>query len=358
MNFRYPVYNPHISVLNVAKDWYFEHSTTDICLALVQPYKVAAVRVLFDDPSIYSYDPHTANIDLSEFDLVVLSDAEYVKAEHITTWISHKGIKHWVLAQGGKHPDDTDSTRIIYRPYWLRRFLDINQYQETSAVNKPFLFESLMGSRRPHRDYVLMAATQSGLDQHSIITYRDVFAGNVTDGQTREFAAVFPETEVNWPYISPNLEHEWEVAPNVDHTMSFISPVEIYRRCRYSIVTETLGCGEQFFFSEKTMKVLFNKRVFVMISNHKFLHQLKQLGFRTFDNIIDETYDIKRIDSQRFKLAMHQVHALSWKNPDQVYHQTRDILDHNHNHLYRLVETIKSDMLQLLHNTIPTQHWS
>lgn len=358
MIFRYPVYNPHIDVLDVAKDWYFEHQTNDILLVLAQPYKVAAVRVLFDDVNIYSYDRNTADIDLSPFDLVVISDAEYFRSDDILKWIERKGIKQWVLAKGGKDPADLDHSRVLYRPYWLRRFLEINQYQETNVANKPFVFESLMGARRPHRDYVMLAATQSGIDQHSIVTYRDVFHGNLINDQNKEFAALFPETTLNWPYISPNLDPAWEVAAKVDNTMSFISPVEIYRRCNYSVVTETLGTGQQFFLSEKTMKALFNKRVFVMFGNVLFLQRLRELGFKTFDTIIDETYDTNNIDAMRFELAMQQVHALRQQQPKQVYSQVNDILEHNHNHMYSLVDQCKANMLALLQQHIPAQHWS
>lgn len=358
MTFRYPVYNPHRTVLDAAADWYFEHQTQDLALVLEQPYRVAAVRVMFDDPSVYSYDPSTANIDLSQFDLVVFSDAEYLRSDDIVRWINTKNVKNWLLAKGGQDNNDADNPRIHYRPYWLRRFLTVNQLQDSNAAHKPFMFDCLMGARRPHRDYVMMATTQSGLDQHSVITYRDVFTGNIIDGQTREFAAIFPETKVNWPYVSPNLDPAWEVAPNVNNTISFISPVEIYRRCRYSIVTETLGTGEQFFFSEKTMKALFNHRVFVMFGNAHFLQRLRQLGFETFGQVIDETYDTNTIDSERFKLAMQQVHLLSWENPEHVYAQVKDVLAHNHNHMYSLVEQNRQAMLRLLQEYTPAKHWS
>lgn len=358
MKFLYPVYNPHKSVLDAAKDWGIENTTEDLATALAQPYRVAAVRVMFDDPNIYSYDPVAADLDLTQFDLVLISDAEYIRCKEIIQWIDRKGIQNWLLAKGGQDPSDPDNDRVIYRPFWLERFLDVNHYQDTRAAHKPFLFDSLMGARRPHRDYVMMAATQSGLVQSSIINYRDVFFGGVIDNQTREFAKIFPETSLNWPYVSPNLDPTWEVADSIDNTMSFISPVEIYRRCRYTIVTETLGKGEQFFFSEKSMKVLFNQRVFVMFGNTFFLQRLRNLGFETFGNIIDETYDSNTIDKERFKLAMQQVHALSWENPDHVYELARPTLEHNHHHMSQLLRNNKQEMHRMISQCVPAQYLS
>jgi hypothetical protein len=356
MIFRYPVYNPHRNVLDAAKDWGIHNTTEDLAVALSQPYRVAIVRVMFNDPLIYNYNPADADLDLEQFDLVLISDAEYIKCTDILAWIKSLNIKNWLLAKGGQDPGDPVDDRILYRPFWLERFLDINQYQETKQPNKPFLFDCLMGARRPHRDYAMMAMTQSGLEQRSIVNYRTGFFGDIIDGQTREFAAIFPETGLNWPWVSPNLDPAWEVASTVDNTISFISPVEIYRRCRYSIVSETLGTGDQFFFSEKTMKVLFNQRVFVMFGNAFFLQRLRALGFETFGNVIDETYDHNVIDCERFKLAMQQAHLLSWENPDHVYELAKLALAHNHDHMYQLLRNNKQKMHSMLELCVPKQH--
>jgi hypothetical protein len=358
MKFIYPVYNPHQSVLDAAKDWGIENTTEDLASVLAQPYRVAAVRVMFDEPSIYNYDPAAASLDLTQFDLVLISDAEYLRCTDIIQWINRKGIRNWLLAKGGQDPSDPEDDRILYRPFWLDRFLEVNQYQDTRVAHKPFLFDSLMGARRPHRDYVMLAATQSGLAQSSIINYRTGFFGDVIDGQTREFKEIFPETGLNWPYVSPNLDPSWEVASSVDNTISFISPVEIYRRCRYTIVTETLGTGDQFFFSEKSMKVLFNQRVFVMFGNAFFLQRLRDLGFETFGNIIDETYDSNLIDKERFKLAMQQVHVLSWENPDHVYELARPALEHNHHHMSQLLRNSRQEMHRMISQCVPAQYLS
>ncbi len=358
MTFAYTVYNPHHEIVDVAKDWGISNTTTDITVALAQPYRVAAVRLRFNDPYMYDYRAELANIDLKDFDLVLISDAEYHSVPASLEWIQSLGIKNWLFAKGGFNPNDPEHDRVMYRPYWLSRFLEVNTYQDSRAAHKPFMFDALMGARRPHRDYVMMSATQSGLESKSIFNYRTVFPGNVFDGQTREYAAIFPETKVNWPWVSPNLDPAWEVAGNIDNTVSFISPVEIYRRCRYTIVTETLCTGPQLFFSEKSMKVLFNQRVFVMFAPSFFLQHLRDLGFKTFNGIIDETYDTITIDSERFKLAMQQAHLLSWENPNDIDALVSEIVDHNHHRMSQLHREKQQEIRCLMQKHIPVQHWS
>jgi len=83
--FRYPVYQPASQSIDVTADWglgRFE-TTNDPALALSQPWSVAAVRVLCNEPGVFDYDPALADMDLSQFDLVLLSDIEYYSVKDI-----------------------------------------------------------------------------------------------------------------------------------------------------------------------------------------------------------------------------------------------------------------------------------
>jgi hypothetical protein len=43
--------------------------------------------------------------------------------------------------------------------------------------------------------------------------------------------------------------------------------------------------------TEKTAKPIWAKRLFVMFGTPGFLKKLHELGFKTFDHVIDESYD-------------------------------------------------------------------
>jgi hypothetical protein len=93
-----------------------------------------------------------------------------------------------------------------------------------------------------------------------------------------------------------------------------------------------------------------------MFGNAFFLQRLRDLGFETFGNVIDETYDHNVIDCERFKLAMQQAHLLSWENSDHVYELAKSTLAHNHNHMYQLLRSNKEKMHSMLEQCVPTQH--
>ena len=362
MKFRYPVYNPCVSVVDVAHDWghgVFE-TTLDQELALQQPYSVAAVRAFYNRPEIFSFDPTLANVSVADFDLVLISDIEYFKHQDIEQWAAENHIKNYLLAVGGIRPTDhLESTSMIYRHYNIERYISRNQYVDTTRIVKPYLFDCLLGARRPHRDYVMLALTKTGLLDQSLVTYRAGFPGEIVNEYSEKYANCFPGVELSWPYISPNLHSDWEVNSNVTNVDSCKLPEGIFKNTYYSIVCETLGTGSDFFLSEKTVKAMFSKRVFVMFGPQYFLKRLQELGFQTFNAVLDETYDNEPVDEIRYQKAMLQVLRLAhFLTPDTVDHYVDYAVQNNFRQLQVIKESTAWTMLQLLKNKIPPQHWS
>jgi len=357
--FKYPVYNPCWETVDVAADWGITNTTQDVNLALSQPFSVAAVRVLYDETYIHDYDPNFPQIDLGKFDLVLLSDIEYYTQATIEEWAAKQNIKNYVLATGGLNDGEQLKDNQLYRPFWMRHFLDRNlEYHDSSAPTKPYLFDALLGARRPHRDYVMLALDKTKLLNQSIVTYRDCFPGQVINNQNSEFQRIFWDTPLQWPYVSPNLDPAWEVPGPITNSISFMSPVELYRKTWYSILCETSGTGTNFFLSEKTVKAMFNHRMFVLFGPVNFLANLRKQGFETFRHFIDESYDSEPRDHKRFEMAMHQVMQLAWfEDPAEMYLQARPVLEHNYRRLFELEKQGRVDQRALLHKYISGEHW-
>ncbi len=361
MKFRYPIYNPCVNVVNVSHDWghgVFE-STQDRELALQQPFSVAAVRAFYNCPNIFSFDPALANISVADFDLVLISDIEYFKHQDIEQWAAENNITNYLLALGGiLSSDQIDSTTTLYRHYNIDRYLCRNHYVDTSGINKPYLFDCLLGARRPHRDYVMLALTCTGLLDRSIVTYRAGFPGEIINNYSDQYANLFPSTTLNWPYVSPNLDPGWEVDGQISNQISCAAPDKIFQNTHYSIVCETVGTGSDFFLSEKTVKAMFAKRVFVVFGPRHFLKRLRDIEFETFGSVIDESYDDEPCDDVRFQKAMLQVLKLAYfLNPQDVYNLTNYATEKNFNHLYQLQIQTQRTMNFLLESKIPFDHW-
>jgi hypothetical protein len=102
-----------------------------------------------------------------------------------------------------------------------------------------------------------------------------------------------------------------------------------------SIISEALfGDSEStVFISEKTFKPIVAMHPFIVLGNRGSLVKLRELGYKTFDGFIDETYDTLPT-FERFEAIIESIKKiqaiedkLSW------YESMQDILQHNHNQL-------------------------
>ena len=114
---------------------------------------------------------------------------------------------------------------------------------------------------------------------------------------------------------------------------SFI-PYDIYNNTWYTIVTETHPNGTQF-YTEKTAKPIMSKRLFVMFGPKHALKHLRDLGYSTFDEILDESYDSIDDDVTRWTAAWQQVKYLTTQDHKLVYRKIQPVLDHNFENFMR-----------------------
>lgn len=327
------------STFDVARDWGLD-------IDVDYPISIACVPAQCTDPHDFSYRDSHKDLDLSKFDLVLISDIEMRTVDTIEDWVKRAGIKKYIVAAGSYHDHEKLPSNYVYRPWWCYNFLSLNEYKNISG-EKQFVFDALLGARRPHRDYVMLAFQESNLLDTSIVNYREFFQGAVIDELTDLVHQQFTQP-MRFPYNSPNINPEWEVTDTLHRGISSIAPWEIYKRTHYSIVCETLGSGGCFFMSEKTTKAMLAKRVFIPVGAANFIAGLHRLGFKTFNNIIDESYDSVKNNVDRYQQAFEQIKHLATLDPLEVYKKTADIVEHNFQRLYDLRSQTRRQMTDLI----------
>jgi hypothetical protein len=338
---------------SAALDWGVSNNdiVKDLQQILDQSKKIAAVPALCTEPYMYCYQQVPPDLDFSQFNLVLISDIEFYSANTIVQWIESKNIKNWVLAIGGmEHNQQIDSSNTVYRPWWVYNCMRFNQFQDTRQKNKPFDFEMLLGARRPHRDFAMLSFQKHNMLHTNLVTYRDVFQGHTIDHCTQQIIDSFRPIELEYPYVSPNLDPAWETQQKINYQISPFVPWEIYRQTNYSVLCETLGMGSTFFMSEKAAKVMLGERVFVAFAAHRYLEYLKQLGFQTFAGIIDESYDQESDYMKRYQMAFAQIQQLTRQDPEKILDQARCVVEHNRQHLQTLKQQTQQAMSRLIEN--------
>jgi hypothetical protein len=113
---------------------------------------------------------------------------------------------------------------------------------------------------------------------------------------------------------------------------------EVYLDSWVTVVTETLATETNtMFFSEKIYKPMRARHPFILLGIRGSLRELKRLGFKTFDNWWDESYDDIENITDRMEAICKLLLSLQIKTKDEwiaIYKDMQTVLEHNYNHLH------------------------
>lgn len=177
--------------------------------------------------------------------------------------------------------------------------------------------------------------------------YRFLFLNRKTKRHRTELYQYLKEKNV-----LDNCFHSIDCFTNIDNVAgeegwSFTSfSKDIYESAFINVITETSFfttdfSGNTCFITEKTDKALTHLMPFIIVGNPYSLHNLHRLGFKTFHEIWDESYDTTLDDNERFdKLKNLILEINSWSDEKiaQIMPQIMEITEHNSNRHKELLE--------------------
>lgn len=194
--------------------------------------------------------------------------------------------------------------------------------------DRPKMFDALLGRPKPHRERIFKELDTS---QNIATMFRDDRETNIAQRDRDEF--IWPQglgpldRDICYTREQIKISDTWI-------SVSRVIPSDIYNQTHYSIVAETLHSGDWTLFSEKIAKPLLARRLFVVSSSRYYLRNLRTLGFRTFDGIIDESYDTEPNDDARIEMVIAQVRGLCDRDPKEVQQLVEPIAEYNFNCLW------------------------
>ena len=259
----------------------------------------------------------------------------YAPSEMILQWLNDECIdKNITVFTPTLHKVNYDNLKIVFNPCWiLESILHIRYipevrdicYQLNSYDIKPKLFDILFGQRRYHRDYIFEMVNNSSMKDQVIMNYR-------SDAN--------PKANQNYFLDEPGVELFTNPNDNVHSSfnlkyyglttcMSSVVPFTIYRQTAYSVVAETTFDYGLTLMSEKTWKPMVGKRLFVAFAGRHHLANLRKLRFKTFDGIIDESYDDIEHNYLRWIAAYKQLEWLAEQPQEKIYQLIKPIVEHN-----------------------------
>jgi hypothetical protein len=198
---------------------------------------------------------------------------------------------------------------------WAKKLLNSLDPVEKKIYRRKF--DCLLGVQKDNRDFVNNKIVSSNLQHQFDHTY---FKNNINDGQ---WSIPLSVNSTSSDYCVDGLQHV---------PISSIIPVDIYNQTLYSIVAETSFFNQWSQYTEKTAKPILTKRPFVAFCGQHFLRNLQKLGFQTFGDVVDESYDSVEDNVTRWNMAWKQVEKLCGLPPNTVFDQLAPILEHNQQH--------------------------
>ena len=215
---------------------------------------------------------------------------------------------------------------------WINR--TVNFYRDSSTLDaltpymvKPKTFDILLGLSRPHRDILYNHINQNNLTNQVIMTYI-----NHTDPIPMEDSNVWIWED---GITLPNTNIKWTVTPvhyqGKDMSLSQIIPSKIYNQTAYSVVAESNFSSEFVFTTEKIVKPILAERLFLLFGGVGYLQHLQNIGFKTFNGIIDESYDLETDYVKRGRMICEQIDYLIGQPQEEILTKIRPITEHNKN---------------------------
>lgn len=107
-----------------------------------------------------------------------------------------------------------------------------------------------------------------------------------------------------------------------------------YNDTKFSLISETNDNNIEVFMTEKIWKAIIAKHVFVVHGNLGYLEKLKALGFKTFTDCFDESYDQEEDKDKRIEKIIKTCDEVNKKDWKMLYAQTRDTRQHNYNNFF------------------------
>jgi hypothetical protein len=120
--------------------------------------------------------------------------------------------------------------------------------------------------------------------------------------------------------------------------------IEAHLKTFVNVITETLTSPDIIFITEKTYKSIYTCQPFIIVGNFGTIKKLKELGFKTFDNWWDESYDEEPdlgIRIQKIINVLEEIASWDFDKCAKVRNEMREVLIHNYAKMLDKDEIIK-----------------
>ena len=318
--------------------------------------------MFFCDPPGHTDPEHLFNLgrdDIAETDYVFFHDQEPVDADLYDPLfrdvirrnldISDNPLGHVVVSERG-HNVQTLKEKYGWQTHyyfyhgwacldWFRGY-DHTYLIDRAEVRTPtqtFISPNrIVGGQRNHRVLFLYHVYKQGLQNNHISAPRTCPAEGVDiDSIAQKYTNVYQDIcKVFEKADLPRLFSGEEVQKMTSCWLGNF--IEASDSLLY-VPTETVYFGRRTHLTEKTFKAIALEMPFVLVAPAGSLEYLREYGFKTFDGILDESYDQETNDILRVERVvklLKGIDQLSVRERQQIHRHMLPMVQHNYHHFY------------------------
>ena len=222
---------------------------------------------------------------------------------------------------------------------WYRGYYALNHNKQTvKEYQYDFVsYNRIINNDRSYRIYLVSRLAELGLLDNGQVSF------NVTDNPNDDWRdeVADPNTKLSVharqhaEYYLPSINKLIIDKPELPGSASADIPDDV--DAFWHVVTETVFYYDKLHLTEKIFKPIVSKQPFMLLAAPGNLEYLRSYGFKTFDGIIDESYD-KIIDNdQRIDAVVEQLHwycNLSPEEKQRIIERLAPIVEYNFHHFY------------------------
>jgi len=220
---------------------------------------------------------------------------------------------------------------------------------------RPYDFLFLNGRLRPHRKYLIDGLRMRSLLDNALWTnlcsnVAMKFTSQLTTQDHEPIKLLPPEYEIERAVQNQlTVESEGFVKHHLFGNTwgDAIVNYQCYTDTWFSLVTETIFDYPYTFRTEKIWKPVLMSHPFIVAANRGYYRDLRNAGFRTFNSIIDESFDLIDRPEDRLACIISVVDDICATGPDKFWTAAQDICKYNRQ---RLVEYNQEQRSQLPDN--------
>ena len=215
-----------------------------------------------------------------------------------------------------------------------------------SKAHKPYQFLFLNGRHRPWRRYLIEHFKKTGLIECALWTNLDTHRG--------ELQFLPAKYEVERYQQNLNVQAQGFVKDKLfgnEWGEVYINP-DAYIDTYFSLVTETVVDYPYSFRTEKLWKPMFMAHPWIVISSRGYYRDLRNLGFKTYDHLIDESFDLIDNNQDRLDRVRDIVEDLARQDLESFLSAAEAVSKYNQQHMFELSRRIQSQFPENFYNFV------